>query len=105
MQLYIYNSLIINVVIGANRGIVGSFDGWGNSWLGGGGGGGGSIRHGVFLRGKRLIQPLYLKGALTRYEAFIWEWVFIRSFMYGTHFFLKTSDFIIFLFQKVTIKL
>ena len=31
---------------------------------GGGGGGGGwfTIRHGTFIRGKRLIQPLYLKG-------------------------------------------
>ena len=33
---------------------------------GGGGGGGASIRHVAFIRGERLIQTLYLKGALIR---------------------------------------
>ena len=34
-------------------------------------GGKASIKHGAFIRGERLIQTLYLKGALIRYEAFI----------------------------------
>ena len=32
---------------------------------------GSSIRHVVFIRGERLIQSLYLKGALIRYEAIL----------------------------------
>ena len=32
---------------------------------------GASIRHGAFIRGEHLIQTLYLKGSLIRYEAFI----------------------------------
>ena len=41
--------------------------------------GGGRWGHGLFIKGEDLIQCLYLKGTLIRYEAFIWEWAFVRS--------------------------